>query len=97
MRILISLLLFLSFSWVSAQQLKVVDSGNFNTLIGATVALTSENGTEYFLSTNQSGIANIEKYYFKGGSYLLVKVSYIGYKSIKDTLYSKDGNMTLGL
>lgn len=97
MRILISLLLFLSFSWVSAQQLKVVDSGNFNTLIGATVALTSENGTEYFLSTNQSGIANIEKYYFKGGSYLLVKVSYIGYKSIKDTLYSKDGNKTLSL
>lgn len=77
-----------------AQQITVLDVNDKTPLPGATVSFSNVNGYVFYLSSNVNGQIQLQEKQFNGANFLMIQVSFIGYKTINDTIF-KDKITTL--
>lgn len=82
------IILFFPFSWLSAQQITVLDKETSSPLAGATIELKKNRESSIFLTSDENGQATINSSLFNEQKYIPFSLSYIGFQTKKDTIYS---------
>lgn len=86
MKGILSIAFFLLSFGLSAQKITVLNEDN-NPLIGATIILKTINGEFFYSSTDLQGNSFFNTEQFRGGEYLFLSATYIGYDTFNDTLF----------
>jgi outer membrane receptor for ferrienterochelin and colicins len=88
--------LFLSVACLQAQNLTVLNGETKEVLAGATLALNPGTEQAIYLSSDKGGKLKLKESYFKEHKQLIIKVSFIGFESQRDTL-TKGESVTIYL
>lgn len=72
---------------LSAQSITILNASNQSPMIGATVSFLHSKQKLRFLSSNANGEVIVPSHYYSTSSFLIVQVSFIGFKTQTDTIY----------
>ena len=86
--IVFSLAILINLQFVNAQNISVIDAENKSPLVGATIQIEQEGATPLAFSADNNGLFTIPNSVLNGNSNLMIKVSFIGYQTLSDTIES---------
>ncbi len=70
-----------------AQELTVFNEEDQSPLAGATITIENSDGSPVYLSTDLNGKAQLKAHHFGSRHYLIVQLTYIGFQSLRDTVF----------